>query len=157
MTNVIRLFGSWPEIFNCVIVLSHWPHLRQQVCVARSSSEQMTSLARKCVATCCSTCVQCERFQQHSRTQVEQQVAQLVASVNGSVEIHGEYKFSNKFSNLLLNLLSNMWPVWKHYYAARLVPYRTRDILFLTTSSSSSSSSSSSCWGCKLTDRCTCR
>jgi len=32
-----------------VIVLSHWPHVWQQVCVARSSSEQMTSLARKCV------------------------------------------------------------------------------------------------------------
>ena len=100
---------------TCVRVLSHWPHVRQQVCVARSSSEQMTSLARKCVETCCSTCVQCERFQQHSRTHVQQQVAQLVASVNSSVEIHGEYKFSNKFSNLLLNLLNNMWPVWKHY------------------------------------------
>ena len=94
-----------------LIVLSHWPHVRQQVCVARISSEQMTSLARKCVPTCCSTCVQCERFQQHSRTLVEQEVAQLVASVNGSVEIHGEYKFSNKLLNLLLNLLSNMWPV----------------------------------------------
>ena len=96
---------------TCCRVLSHWPHVRRQVCVARSSSEQMTSLARKCVATCCPTSVQCERFQQHSRTQVEQ----LVASVNGSIEIPGEYKLSNKFSNLLLNLCGNMWPVWKHY------------------------------------------
>ena len=37
-------------------------------------------------ATCVATCGQCERFQQHSRTHVEQ----LVASVNGSIEIHGE-------------------------------------------------------------------
>ena len=37
-------------------------------------------------ATCVATCGQCERFQQHSRTQVEQQVA----NVNGSIEIHGE-------------------------------------------------------------------
>jgi len=50
-------------------------------------------------------CVQCERFQQHSRTQVEQ----LVASVKGSIEIHGEYKFSNKFSNLIVWQL-----VWQH-------------------------------------------
>ena len=84
---------------SCVIVLSHWPHVaeqvRQQVCVAHSSREPMTSLARKCVATCCSTCVQCERFQQHSRTQVEQQVAQLVASVKG---------LGHKLPNLLLNV-----------------------------------------------------
>jgi len=31
--------------------------------------------------TCCSTCVQCERFQQHSRTQVQQQVQQLVSEL----------------------------------------------------------------------------
>jgi len=60
------------------------------------------------------TCGQCERFQQHSRTQVEQ----LVASVNGSIEIHREYKFSNKFINLCGNLCGDMWPVWKHYYTA---------------------------------------
>jgi len=38
---------------TCRRVLSHWPHVRRQVCVARSSSEQMTSLARKCVGHLC--------------------------------------------------------------------------------------------------------
>jgi len=51
-------------------------------------------------ATCCSTSVQCERFQQHSRTQVEQQVA----SVNGSIEIHGEQQVQQLAAQL----------VWQH-------------------------------------------
>ena len=75
-----------------VIVLSHWPHVAEQVATHVASVKDSDTSCR----TCCSTCVQCEWFQQHSRTQVEQQVAQLVTSVNGSLEIHGEYKFSNK-------------------------------------------------------------
>jgi len=47
----------------------------------RLSLQPRKKMCRKCVATCCSTCVQCERFQQHSRTQVEQQVQQLVAQL----------------------------------------------------------------------------
>jgi len=46
------------------------------------------------------TCGQCERFQQRSRTQVEQQVA----SVNGSIEIHGEQQVQQLVAQL----------VWQH-------------------------------------------
>ena len=56
------------------MVLSHWPHVAEQV------PQQVAELVSECERT---------------RTQVQQQFAELVASVNGSVEQHGEYKFSS--------------------------------------------------------------
>jgi len=89
-----------------------------------------TKMCQKCVAICCSTCVQCERFQQHSRTQVEQQVQQHVASVKALLSdrscircarllwtIHRQWCDSiwdfESFDNSMCKREKKIWIIWR--------------------------------------------
>jgi len=83
-----------------------------------------------CSATSCGTFSCTRQFHSPEVATARRFVAAHVASVKGL-----GHKLSNKFGNLcpspftlghifgnmLLNLFGNVWPVWKHYYARRVL------------------------------------